>query len=508
MSLFSQLFNKKSSTKSPKQEQTAESVYLKNEFSTHPSRGITPAKLAQILDIAEQGDLISQADLFMDMEEKDGHIQAELHKRKMAVVGLDWQLQAPYDASESEKKATALLEDRIRDMLDVEDVLFDALDAIGHGYSCLELEWKQDKIGWFPEIKHRSPRWFCIDPKHPDHIKLRSSSDLYGEALQELGWIVHQHKSRSGYLARTGIHRALVWPFLFKNYSIRDLAELLEIYGQPLKIGKYSKGATEKEKKTLMQAIMSLGHNAGGIMPDSMQMELITATASGGSDPFKAMIDWCESTQSKVILGNGLSTMDSKGGSQALGTVHNEVRLDIRNSDARQLASTLSGYLVYPIAMLNGLFANDRCPKWVFDTQESDDLALYADALPKLANAGAEIPLSYINSKLKIPGRENDEPILGMPASNAGLAAASGELPTHKKFTKDQQAIESLADAMPMESPIAAAAIQSAIQSATSPEDLEARLAVVLQDADLSEFSQQLEKALFAADIMGYAHAK
>jgi len=508
MSLFSQLFSKKTATEAPKEEQTADSVMLRNEFDSHPSKGITPARLASILERAEQGDLTAQAELFMDMEEKDGHVQAEMHKRKMAVIGLDWHLQPPHDASEAEKKATGLLESRIRDMLDVEDVLFDALDAIGHGYSCLELEWQQDKIGWFPEIKHRSPRWFCIDPEHPNVVRLRSPAQLHGEPLRDLGWILHQHKSRSGDLARTGIHRALVWPFLFKNYSVRDLAEMLEIYGLPIRIGKYSPGATEKEKKTLMRAIMSLGHNAGGIMPDSMEMELITATASGGSDPFKAMIDWCESTQSKVILGNALSTMDSRGGSQALGTVHNDVRLDIRNSDARQLASTLSGYLIYPVAMLNGLFANDRCPTWKFDTQEADDLALYADALPKLAAAGAIIPIRYITEKLKIPERENDEPILSIPATapptlpKPDLAATAG-----RRFTLDQQTIESLADAMPMKSPIDTIAVASAIRAATSPEDLELRLAIVLGDADLTQFSQALERALFAADVMGYAHA-
>jgi hypothetical protein len=32
-------------------------------------------------------------------------------------------------------------------------------------------------------------------------------------------------------------------------------------------------------------------------------------------------------------------------------------------------------------------------------------------------------------------------------------------------------------------------------------------LAAVLTSADISSFSSTLEKALFAADIMGYAHA-
>ncbi|WP_308197178.1 phage portal protein family protein, partial [Achromobacter xylosoxidans] len=40
---------------------------------------------------------------------------------------------------------------------------------------------------------------------------------------------------RSGYIARTGLFRVLAWPWLFKNFAVRDLAEFLEIYGLPLR---------------------------------------------------------------------------------------------------------------------------------------------------------------------------------------------------------------------------------------------------------------------------------
>jgi phage gp29-like protein len=60
----------------------------------------------------------------------------------------------------------------------------------------------------------------------------------------------------------------------------RDLAEFLEIYGLPVRLGKYPEGATEKEKSTLLQAVLSIGHNAGGIIPRGMEIEFQNA-ASG-----------------------------------------------------------------------------------------------------------------------------------------------------------------------------------------------------------------------------------
>ncbi len=61
--------------------------------------------------------------------------------------------------------------------------------------------------------------------------------------LRPFGWISHTGKAKSGYLSRTGLIRVLAWPYLFKNYSVRDLAEFLEIYGLPLRVGKYPDGA-------------------------------------------------------------------------------------------------------------------------------------------------------------------------------------------------------------------------------------------------------------------------
>jgi phage gp29-like protein len=76
-------------------------------------------------------------------------------------------------------------------------------------------------------------------------------------------------------------------------------------------------------------------------------------------------------------------------------------------------------------------------------------------------------------------------------------------------FTPEQRQIENLADDMltHLKPPLQDAAIAAAIRGATDPEDLIARLAVVLKDADYAEFTQQVELCLFAADVMGYAHA-
>jgi len=498
-----------------RQTDSPKTAILHREFAEHPSRGLTPARLASILLEAEQGSMIAQAELFMDMEEKDAHIAAELSKRKMAVKKLDWALAPPRDATDAEKNNTKPLENLIRDDLDLGAIRMDMLDAIGHGYACIELGWSRNKQGlWVPgQVEHRPPSWFTCPPDDRNTLHLRDSGTAYGVPLQPFGWIVHQHKSRSGYLARSGLHRVLAWPYLYKNYSVRDLAEFLEIYGLPIRVGKYAPGASDKEKADLMRTVLSIGHNAAGIIPESMKLELQQVMATGSAESFKVMIDWCEASQSKAILGGTLTSSTGANGNRSLGDVHNEVRLDIRDDDATQLDQTLSSHLVYPIAMLNGLFADNRCPSFVSDTQEPDDLSLYAEALPKLAAVGARIPTRYVNLKLKIPEPEEGEEILGIPATQpppalpnaatatAALSALSDQPdidPTPVTSLTEQLTEEAGASVKAMVDQVAALAAK-----AESLEALRDQLLDSYGDLDSGSLTSVMTLAFAAADLSG-----
>src|SRR3569832_2420203 len=94
-------------TQQLKVPQTSSVASLHQEFAGHPVRGLTPAKLSGILEQAEQGDIIAQCDLFEDIEEKDGHLLAELGKRKRAVLGVNWVIEPPRNATPEEEKLAA-----------------------------------------------------------------------------------------------------------------------------------------------------------------------------------------------------------------------------------------------------------------------------------------------------------------------------------------------------------------------------------------------------------------
>lgn len=404
--------------------QTARLGHLHRLYEEHPSAGLTPGRLASILRDAEQGDLIAQHDLFRDMEEKDGHILCEMGKRRGAVLGADWDIVPPADASAREKADAEWLKETL-ESLELEDILLDAMDAAGHGFSCQEVIWQSVGKERLPiSFEHRPQSWFKTNPEARNEIRLRDNSPA-GSELLPFGWFVHVHKAKSGYLARGGLHRTLAWPYLFKNYAVRDLAEFLEIYGLPLRLGKFPAGATAEEKSALLRAVMGIGHAAGGIIPDGMAIEFQEA-AKGASDPFDAMISWCERTESKVILGQTLTAQaDGKTSTNALGKVHDEVRGDILDADCRQLARSLKRQLLWPILAMNRPGADPaRCPAFVFDTGEPEDIGQYAEALPKLVAIGLKIPTDWAHEKLRIPQPASDTDEILRAAAPAKEAAA------------------------------------------------------------------------------------
>ncbi|MBI1626960.1 DUF935 domain-containing protein [Comamonas suwonensis] len=421
--------------------QTSQLGHLQRELQTHPTRGLTPSKLATILDAAEQGDLTAQFDLFEDMEEKDGHIASEMGKRRRALI-LDWEITAPDNPSAQEKRNAEQLGELVQSIPDFEDVIFDATDAIGKGFANLEIEWHRDDGFWLPKsITHRPQSWFQLHRGYRQELRLRSNTTdehgIQGAPLTPFGWITHIHKAKSGYLERTALFRQLVWTYLFKNYSVGDLAEFLEIYGIPVRLGKYPPNASEREKATLLRALVGIGHNAAGIIPEGMLIDFKDA-ATGDPKAFELMISWCERNQSKVILGGTLTSgADGAASTNALGNVHNEVRKDLRDGDIRQLNSTITRDLVYAIAAMNGLAPDGikRCPRFGLITGETEDIQVLSEALPKLVGIGVQVPQDWANQKLGIPMPQPGQVVLGMtPVVQAapaptGTAALTATLP-------------------------------------------------------------------------------
>lgn len=418
---------------------------LHRELAQHPSQGLTPSALYGILEAAEAGDLTRQHALFCDMEEKDAQIGSDLAKRKQAAARLEWQIAPPDNPDAREQRATDQATELFR-ALEVEDLIIDLGDGIGHGWVNLELPWRRDgALRVIDQPKWVDHTWFQLHPERRDELRLRDGS-MNGEELWPLGWLAHRHKAKSGYVSRLGLHRSLVWPYLFQNHALGDLAELLEILGIPARLGTYPRGASVEEKSTLLTAVASLGHRAAGIIPEGMAIEYLEAADATG-DAHQRMLDWCERAKSKVILGGTLTTGTDRGsGAYSLGEVHERGLADLIASDARQYAATIRRDLLLPLARLNfGIDRPERAPRWYLDLGETEDYETLSKALPVFVDLGMKIPAWWAHEKTGIPEAEGQEPILAKAVPVApfgGMPGGAGRTTTTDQSEEARDMVE------------------------------------------------------------------
>ncbi|MDP3613759.1 MAG: DUF935 domain-containing protein, partial [Rubrivivax sp.] len=553
------------------QPQTAELGSIRREFDKHPAKGLTPARLASLMQEAEQGNLVTQAQLADDMEERDAHLYAELGKRRGAITALEWSIAPPENPTAAEEKLT----DQVRDWVDMltahangvdggMEVLLGAMTAaVLPGYAPIELEWRlvADSTGRQVRVPHctlQPQTWFTTSPDRRSFL-LRSESNLVqgydglppvmGTALRPLAWLMHVHPARNGYLARMSLARVLFWPYLFKNYAVRDLAEFLEIYGLPLRLGKYPAGAGDEEKLTLLRAVTDIGHNAAGIIPQGMALEF-EAAAAGTEVPFAAMWDRLDAAESKAILGQTLTASEGSHGTQALGNVHNDVRMDIRAADAELYEGSFTRQIIGPMCMLNVPGVNmRRLPRLVIDTGEPEDLQVYADNLPKLVKMGMKISKQWAHDKLKIPEAEDGaellaepEPVVppgvapGVPGVPGQPVAKPGAKPADQTAAKAREALaaalaaalagkataapapprdlvddlvdEQAAQWQPLLGPLVEpllAELDKAVAAGESLATFTARLPDLITKLDAQPITQALARAAFSARLAGEA---
>jgi len=226
-------------------------------------------------------------------------------------------------------------------------------------------------------------------------------------------FVTHFAKAKAGLPIRGGLARAAGWAYLFKNYVVKDWVTFTEIFGQPLRVGKYHPGASEQDKQALLRAVSRIGTDAAAIMPESMVIEFTEARQNGSAELYQKFCEYLDAQVSKAVLGQTLTTeMPASGGSRAAAEVHESVRRDILNADARRLAATLERDLVRPIVELN-MGPQAHYPKIELGLPDDGDVKVFAEIVAMLADRGLRIGQKTILDKLGIAEASADEAVLG-----------------------------------------------------------------------------------------------
>ena len=314
---------------------------------------LTPQKLASIMRRADSGDASAYLTLAQEMEERDPHYRSVLHTRKMSVSGIRPQLVLPGDAKANKQIAT-WVENRITKSPLFEGLIYDLLDGLGKGFSCVEILWQRDPAEWYPRgYRFVEQRHFAFDRASMSIPLLRTEDpdeDEDGEALRPYQWLTHIPKIASGIPLRTGLARTIAVCYMAKRWTAADWMAFLDVYGIPIRIGKFP-AQMAGDKATLLKAVRSIGSDAAAVIPKEMEIELIESKAAGAAGVFRETIEYWDKQTSKAVLGQTMSTDD--GASLAQSKTHEEVRFEISDADGRCVCQTVNEQLIKPAVQLN-----------------------------------------------------------------------------------------------------------------------------------------------------------
>ncbi|MFT4162848.1 DUF935 domain-containing protein [Shinella sp.] len=388
--------------------------------------GLTPIGLAEILRSAARGYPDQFFALATEMEERDLHYAAVLGTRKRAITGIKPIVVAGSADAEDEKIA-----DAVRELVErpefADDYLADLLDALGKGYSVIETVWDRSGREWSPSrYEWRDQRHFQIDQRDGRSLRLKSSGNMDGIELPPYQFTVHRPKLMSGLPIRAGLARLAAWAFLFKSYTLKDWMAFLEVYGMPLRVGKFGRGASLEDRRVLLQAVRDISSDAAAIIPKEMEIEFIEAAGGSGNAVFSSKAEYLDRQTSKGVLGQTMTTDDGSSLSQA--TIHENVRHDIARADARQTAAAANRGLIRPFVDLN-YGPRKHYPTLVIPITENEDIAALVDAVTRLVPLGLKVSMSEVRERIGFEEPDEKAELL-VPSASRPPAIETGARPT------------------------------------------------------------------------------
>ena len=489
---------------------------VRDRYSSYPSSGLTPAKLATIFKEADGGSIYRQAELFEEMEEKDTHLFAEFQTRKNAVLGLDYDIE-PYESGTDAARVAEFCADVIFSMQGFEEAMLDLLDAIPKGYSMQEIIWDVADgkaiiagLNWIPAKKavfadYGKGMW---EPAIKVPRITTEAEPINGEDLPPFKMVYHRYKARSGYDTRAGILRTCAWMYLFKNYGIKDWVAFAEIFGMPLRLGRYEPGASEGDKDALKLAIQSLGTDAAGIISKNTEIEFIEAVKNASKDNvFETLAKFCNGEMSKAILGQ-TATSEGTPGKLGADDAQSAVRQDLIESDASSLANTTRFQIIRPLVGYN--FGWEKSLPWFRIKYEApEDLEYYAKIYERLHKMNYPLSAKHVSERFGVPlpdPKDRDDFTLP-PVTGAAPFSMRRVSAKNRRFSPEQEAIEGLVARTGKEAPGAILGvlepIRELIMTAGSLTEIRDKIYETYSEMDPRALDDLVARAIYTADLYG-----
>ncbi len=352
----------------------------------------------QVLDIGKWRNAILSADmgrmtLLYDMYEDlllDGRLSDAIDRRIRAVTGADITFQ--YQDGSEEQQMVDLI-----DSQEFEYLLHEVMQSLFWGVTLLQLDFTNGLEIFSVPRKH-------IRPKNKTVAVMQNDIDgqISYDGLQNIIEVVNK-RDRFGL-----IHRAAPYVIMMRG-GIGDWAQMVELFGMPQRVGKYSI-YDQEARKQLEEAFREQGAAASMVVPKETDIETTTNSGSVNSSVYKDFIAELKEALLVTILSNTMTTLD--GSSRSQSEVHQDVEDEVNKNDLRFVQRVLNKQLK-PILEARGFKVAGG--SFVFPKALKE---LTVDELVSLSDI-IEIPAYYIQEKYGIPQAKGGDKLARKQAQTA-----------------------------------------------------------------------------------------
>ena len=385
--------------------------------------------------------------VYSDMEEKDDCIASSLDTRKDGVLSLARRVLPASDTRQDKKIAEfveEVLEGRFtrggETYFGLDQILYEMLDGMAKGVSVGEIIFGDggDHV-YISDVKFKPQHLFSFADgplaaySTPSYLGMQTgalrvsmphlfNSPLIGPngELPERRFVVATYRPRYGNRWGSPQLRKVFWPSWFKRMSMKQWLRYLE-KGSGSVVSRYDGGAGEDEKRLALDAARAVNEESAVAVPKKFLIEVMQHVRQSMGTAFEGMTDGvCNNAIMRVILGQTLTSRGSEGGgSRALGDVHNEVRAEKKEADAKFLIRNVNKYFVPPVVLFK-FGPKARLPYWTMDYEPKRNQSADSIIHTRLAGNGLRIGTKFIYSNYQIPEPAEDEEVLA-PAKQGSL---------------------------------------------------------------------------------------
>lgn len=356
-----------------------------NTDKTSVAGTITYEKVKNALQGDDLGLLLG---VYASFKRFDTQLSSELGKRKLKVAAL------PVVISSEDKAQDEFLK-TLTKKNSFKISLFNAMNALENAFSVFMLNWVSEDEFIFPELKHLNARYFNYDTDTEKLYYTQSGQKTYVDKNKNL--FTYYHPTDSGDLIEQSIMHKVVCILSLKQMVISKNILYFDALSVPPIIIKSDKvGDDESTQKIIDQALM-LKSAGVAIFDKEDAVELLTGNTD--KDSFLNFIKYCDECISKAITGQVLAGNSTQNGTQALGTVHNEIRKDVLAYDAMLLDTGLTPLLKKALE-LN--FADPKPFEFHFDLKTEEDTQTAVQNLKDVKALGFDVPQKEVEETLNI----------------------------------------------------------------------------------------------------------